>query len=143
VLYGPEEKFEAGRCKVIRESPEDRVTIVAAGVTLFEALRAHATLAEEGILTRVIDLFSIQPLDRETIREAVAATGGRLVTVEDHYRHGGLGQAVCAAITDAGFEARVRNLAVEEIPRSGSREALMDKYGISAEHIVSAVRSLL
>jgi transketolase len=143
VLYDAGAKFESGRCKVLMQTPEDRVTIVTAGVTLFEAIRAHGILAEEGIPVRLIDLFSVQPLDRKTIRDAVAATGGRLVTVEDHYLHGGLGQAVCAAIADQGFTLRVRNLAVAEIPRSGTSDALLNRYGISAGHIVDAVRSLL
>jgi transketolase len=143
ILYGADEPFEVGKCKVVRRNRQDVVTVIAAGVALFEALRAHDELEREQIHVRVIDLFSVQPLDREAIASALTDTKGRLVTVEDHYRRGGLGEAVCAAAADEGIALTARLLAVRDIPRSGSPEELMDLFGISAPHIVRAVKSLL
>ncbi len=143
VLYAPGETFEVGKCKVVRRHDNDRVTIVAGGVTLFEALRAHDDLRKEGLHTRVIDLFSVQPLDQQTLRDALTATEGRLVTVEDHYLRGGFGEAVCAFAAAEGLPLHARNLAVREIPRSGSREALLERYGLAAAHIADAVRLLI
>ncbi|HYM11635.1 MAG TPA: transketolase [Bryobacterales bacterium] len=138
VIYGAEEKFEIGKCKVLRSSAKDRATIVAAGVTVFEALEAHQRLAREGIAARVIDLYSVQPIDREGLREAARATGGIVITVEDHYAHGGIGDAVGAAL--AQERAAVHKLAVREIPRSGKPAELLEKFGISASAIVEAVK---
>jgi transketolase len=141
VIYPPDETFEIGRCKVVRSSPEDRITIVAGGVTLFEALKAYEELRKQGIAVRVIDLFSVQPVDRETLLGAARQTGGRLITVEDHYVHGGLGDAVLSAL--AQERVAVWKMAVREIPRSGSPEELLDRYGISARHIVAQVHAAL
>jgi transketolase len=139
VLYGPEEPFAVGKCKVLRESGEDRALIVAAGVTVFEALAAHEELKRVGVATRIIDLFSVQPIDSEPLRAAARACGGRVITVEDHYAHGGIGDAVASALASEG--ARVTKLAVREIPRSGHPKELLERYGISARHIVEAVRA--
>jgi transketolase len=114
---------------------------VAAGITVFEALKAHDALAKEGMAIRVIDAYSIQPIDREGLIAAGKATGGRLITVEDHYAHGGLGDAVSEAVWEHAF--RVRRLAVREIPRSGTPEEVIDRFGISARAIVVAVKELL
>ena len=141
VIYGPNEAFVVGGSKTLRQSPKDAVTIVAAGVTVFEAFKAHDTLAAEGIAIRVIDAYSVQPIDRDGLIAAGRATGGRFITVEDHYAHGGLGDAVSEAVGDQGF--RVRRLAVREIPRSGKPDELIDRYGISARAIVDAVRAFL
>ncbi len=140
VIYGADEKFELGKCKVLRRSDRDRVTIVAAGVTVFEALEAHERLAKEGIAVRVIDLYSVQPVDRDTLREAARATGGRVITVEDHYAHGGIGDAVLAALAEDRVE--VHKMAVQEIPRSGKPEELLDRFGISANAIVRKVKGV-
>jgi transketolase len=140
VIYGPDEAFPIGGCKVLRSSAADRATIVGAGVTLFEALKAHDELEAAGIATRVIDLYCLQPIDAGTLREAARATGV-LVTVEDHYPAGGIGEAVASAVAAEG--ARVHVLAVREIPRSGKPDELIDHFGISARHIVQAVRELL
>lgn len=140
VIYGPDEVFKAGGSKVLRQSPNDRVTVVAAGVTLFEALEAYEELGAEGIPIRVIDAYSIQPIDQETLMEAARATGGRLVTVEDHYASGGLGDAVAEAL--ATTQSSVRRLAVRSVPQSGKPSDLMDLFGISAAHIVRAVREM-
>jgi transketolase len=115
--------------------------IVTGGVTVAEALSAFEQLRGEGIAVRVIDLFSIQPIDREELIKASRAVGGIVVTVEDHYAHGGLGDAVLAAL--AGERVSLHKLAVTEIPRSGKPNELLDRYGISARHIVNLTKSLL
>jgi transketolase len=139
VLYANEEYFPVGQSKTLRSSANDAVTLVAAGVTLHEALKAHATLAEQGVAVRVIDLYSVKPLDEETLRKAAAETKA-IVTVEDHSVCGGLGEAVAAAV--AG-RARVERLGIRELPRSGKPAELMQAHGISADAIVAAVRRLL
>ena len=141
ILYGPDEQFEVGKCKVLRSSDLDMAVVVAAGVTVFEALSAYDELAKEGITVRVIDLFSVQPIDREALAEAARATGGKVITVEDHYEHGGLGDAVMAALSDQNV--RVRKLAVRGIAHSGQPKELLDRFGISARHIVDAVKQQL
>ena len=143
VLYGPEEDFPIGGSKVPRFSDEDDVAIVAAGITVHEALKAAVALAEDGISARVIDLYSIKPLDVETLREAAEATGGRLVTVEDHWPQGGLGEAVLAAFADAEERPRVTMLAVSGMPHSGKPAELLAAAGIDAEHIAQAARKLV
>jgi transketolase len=122
----------------VRESANDRATVIGAGITLHEALAAAKALEGESIAIRVIDAYSVKPIDAETIRAAAKQTGGRIVVVEDHYEEGGLGDAVLEAV---GNSAKVVKLAVREIPRSGPPEALLDKYGISSKHIVQAVKS--
>jgi transketolase len=138
VIYEPTERFEVGGSKVLRQSASDKATIVAAGVTVFEALKAYDQLRAEGIFVRVIDAYSVQPIDAKTLLEAGRQTGGRFITVEDHYAAGGLGDAVAEAVASAGFT--VQRLAVTEIPRSGGPEELLDRYGISASRIVSAMK---
>jgi transketolase len=140
VIYAPDETFPVGGCKVLRRGDDDAATVVAAGVTVFEALKAHEQLKDAGVSVRVIDLYSVQPLDEATLRQAAAETGGRIVTVEDHYSGGGIGDAVAAATSGV---ATVRKLAVREIPRSGKPDELLDRFGISAGHIVAAVRAFL
>jgi transketolase len=141
VIYSASDTFTAGGSKTLRESDRDLVTVVAAGVTVFEALKAHEALAAEGVAIRVIDAYSVQPIDREGLVRAGQATKGRLITVEDHYPHGGLGDAVSEAVWDQGF--RVQRLAVREIPRSGPPDVLIDRYGISARAIAEAVRAFV
>jgi len=102
---------------------------------------AYDELAKEGITVRVIDLFSVQPIDREALSETARATGGRVITVEDHYEHGGLGDAVMAALSDQNV--RVRKLAVRGIAHSWQPKELLDRFGISARHIVDAVKQQL
>jgi transketolase len=141
IAYGKDEQFAVGRCRVIRETEDDRVLVVAAGVTLAEALTAHDEVAKSGIHIRVVDLFSVQPIDRETLVAAARACGGRVVTVEDHYAHGGIGDAVLSALSEE--RCVVRKLAVRETPRSGKPKELLDRYGISSTHIAAAVRAAL
>jgi transketolase len=140
VIYDSGEKFEIGRAKIVRRGASDRALVVGAGVTLHEALAAYEELRKEGIEICVLDLFSVQPIDKDTLVDCCRTSGRRVVTVEDHYAHGGLGDAVRAAL--AGEQAIVRTLAVREIPRSGRPEELLDRFGISARHIAGAVRSL-
>ncbi len=141
VIYPSGETFPIGGSKTLRETSSDAVTVVAAGVTLFEALGAHDILGKEHIAIRVIDAYSVQPIDRAALVAAGRATGGRMITVEDHYAHGGLGDAVSEAVWDQAF--RVKRLAVREIPRSGQPEELLDRFGISSRAIVDAVRELV
>ena len=140
VIYGPNETFTIGGLKVVRESANDVATVVAAGITLFEALKAHDELTSMGKSIRVIDLYSLQPIDGATLLRCAKDTQGRLITVEDHYEAGGIGDAVATAVAPGGFT--VHRLAVREIPRSGRPEELIDRYGISARHIVRAVGTL-
>ena len=139
VIYGPDEKFPIGGSKVLRQSDNDVATVVAAGVTVFEALDAFDRLKAEGVVIRVIDAYSVQPIDAETMLAAANATRGVVITVEDHYPAGGIGDAVSEAVASGGFG--VRRLAVREVPRSGQPGELLDRYGISARHIVDAVRA--
>lgn len=141
ILYPPEERFAVGQCKVLRSSAHDRALIVAGGITVFEALTAYEQLQQHGIAVRVIDVFSVQPIDRETLRASARAANGVVITVEDHYAHGGLGDAVLAAL--AFDRVRLAKLAVQSIPHSGKAAALLERFGISARHIVEAVRNTL
>jgi transketolase len=141
VIYSNDETFTVGGLKVLRESARDDVTVIGAGVTVFEALKAHDQLKAAGTMIRVIDLYSVAPVDAAGLVAAARATKGRVITVEDHYATGGVGDAVAAAIADAGFT--VHRLAVREIPRSGKPEELLERFGISAAHIVSAVTSMV
>lgn len=136
VIYDNNEEFPIGGLKVVRKGANDTATVIGAGVTLFEALKAHDELKAKGISIRVIDLYSVQPIDAASLIEAGKETG-RLITVEDHYISGGLGDAVARAVAPAGLA--VTRLAVPEIPRSGKPDELVDKFGISARHIVNAV----
>jgi transketolase len=143
VLYGPDEEFAIGGSRVLRSSDEDDVAIVAAGITVHEALEAADLLAEEGISARVVDLYSIKPLDAETLLAAAEATGGRLVTVEDHWPEGGLGDAVRSAVADLDDPPHVLSLAVSEMPGSAKPEELLAAAGIDAAHIAAAARRIL
>ena len=141
VLYEKDEEFAIGKCKVLRRTTRDRALIVAAGVTVQEALLAHTILSDEDVPVRLIDLFSVQPIDAEELRASAQAVGGIVITVEDHYEHGGIGDAVLSAL--AGYEVRLRKLAVREIARSGKPAELLERFGINASYIVDAVREML
>jgi len=143
-LYGPSEAFPIGGSKVLRSSSEDRATIVGAGVTVFEALKAAEAVSADGISVRVIDAYSVKPIDAGTIRKAMDETG-LIVTVEDHWIEGGLGDAVLEALARGGRElsGRTLKLAVTEMPGSGTPEELREWAGISASKIAKAVRALL
>jgi len=141
ILYETTDTFAIGGCKVLRHSLSDQLTIVAAGITVFEALKAYDQLKAAGIAVRVIDLYSVVPIDRATLLESATATRGRILTVEDHYAHGGLGDAVLSAVGTEGV--RVYKLAVREIPHSGKPDELVDRYGISARVIVETAKRIV
>lgn len=140
VIYANDETFPIGGLKVLRQSGADVVTVVGAGVTVFEALKAHDELKAAGTNIRVIDLYSLAPIDKAGLIAAGRASQGRIITVEDHYPAGGIGDAVSEAVSEAGI--KVERIAVREIPRSGKPEELLERYGISASHIVAAVKAL-
>ncbi|MDP9378660.1 MAG: transketolase [Chloroflexota bacterium] len=146
VLYPPDEQFPIGGSKVVRQSDNDQVTVVAAGITVHEAIKACDQLAGEGINVRLIDLYSVKPVDGETLRQAAEATGGRMVVAEDHFPEGGLGSAVLKGlIKSEGYDLmplKLRHLAVRIMPTSGRPAELLNAAGIDAEHIANAVREL-
>lgn len=140
ILYSEEEEFAIGGSKVVKGSGEDQATIVAAGITLHEALKAYEELLQDNLKVRIIDLYSIKPLDETTLRKAARETG-TIITVEDHYPEGGLGDAVASAL--AGEPCKFRKLAVTGLPRSGPSAQLLDAFGINAANIVKAVKERL
>ena len=140
ILYSDDEDFTIGGSKVLKSSSEDRATIIGAGVTLHEGLKAYQELQNDDIQVRVIDLYSIKPLDLETLGQAARETQ-ILVTVEDHYSDGGLGDAVLSGL--ANESCRFHKLAVTGLPRSGPGDALMDAFGINARSIVETVKKLI
>ena len=142
VLYDDGTKFPIGGSKLVRSDPGDRVVLIGAGVTLHNCLAAAEQLEGEGIKTRVIDLYSVKPVDKVTLQEAAALTRGRLVVVEDHYPEGGLGAAVMEALAADMDPPRIVHLAVRGLPGSGKPAELMDKAEISARHIVAAAKRL-
>jgi transketolase len=142
VIYDADEEFRVGGSRVIRSSDDDDVTVVGMGITVHEALKSADTLAEEGISVRVIDAYSVKPVDAETLQAAAEATG-RIVTVEDHWPEGGLGDAVLAALAETDEQVRVVKLAIGEMPRSGKPAELLAAYGIDADGIARAVRELV
>jgi transketolase len=145
VIYGVGEVFPIGGSKVVRGGgADDKVAVVAAGITLHEAIKAADELAKGGTKVRVIDLYSVKPIDAKALADAAKVTGGRIVVVEDHWAWGGIGDAVLAALAESGVSGlRYRHLAVRELPGSGKPAELMDAAGISARHIVDAVKTLL
>lgn len=144
VIYSSEEPFLVGGSKLVRHSDRDQVAVVAAGITVHETLKAYETLKSEGIAIRVIDAYSVKPIDRETLHRAARETRGKLVVVEDHWIEGGLGDAVLAALADARIDGlQVIKLAVRDLPGSGTPEELMSAAGIDADHVVQAVKNLL
>ena len=142
VIYGPDERFPVGGSKVLRSSARDRLTLVAAGVTVHEALAAADALDREGIPVRVVDLYSVKPVDRVTLRQAAEATGC-LLTVEDHHEEGGLGDAVLDAFTDGRPVPRLVRLAVRTMPGSASPAEQLHAAGIDAETVAAAGRLLV
>ncbi|MBC7364621.1 MAG: transketolase [Candidatus Aminicenantes bacterium] len=140
ILYAAEEEFPAGGAKVLRKSEQDAVTVIGAGITVHEALKAYEMLKKEGIFIRVIDAYSVKPLDAETIVNSVAETGGRVVVAEDHFEQGGLGTAVALVLPEKKLW---KHLCIRELPRSGKPEELLARYEIDAGAIARAVKSLL
>lgn len=126
----------------MKKSNNDQILVVGAGITLSEALRAATDLASQGVGVRVLDPFTIKPLDREAVIQNARECGGRVVTVEDHYPEGGLGEAVLSAVAEER-DIVVRKIAVPKVPRSGSPEALLDYYGLSAKNITKVIQEVL
>jgi transketolase len=143
VIYGPDETFTVGGSKVVRSSDADQVVVVSAGITLPEAVEAAETLAGEGISVRVVDCYSVKPIDAAGLREAARAAGNKVITVEDHWPEGGLGDAVLDAFADVEDHPRIVKLAVREMPTSGKPAELLGAAGIDASHIADAVRKLV
>jgi transketolase len=144
VLYPSDESFHAGGSKVLRSGPSDAVTLIGAGVTLHACLLAADRLGLEGIRARVIDLYSVKPIDTDTLVAAADATGGRLVVTEDHHPEGGLGSAVAAALLEARARPlRLAHLSVSEPPGSGTPTESMNAAGIDAPHIAAAATALV
>ena len=144
VIYSPDEVFEVGGSKVVRHSEKDEATIVAAGITLHEALKAYDQLKEQGITVRVIDAYSVKPIDAETLFAAAEEAGGKFLTVEDHWPEGGLGEAVMEAFSERdGAQPEIVKLAVQSMPGSGKPAELLEEAGISAHHIVQAIHALV
>jgi transketolase len=140
-LYAPDTAFTVGGLNVLRQTDADRIAIVAAGITLHEALAAHDELAGAGIAVRVIDLYCVKPVDAAALLEAGRRCASGLLTVEDPYAEGGLGAAVLEAVGDT--DVKVHRLAVREIPRSGPPRKLLERYGIGRGAIVTRVRELV
>ncbi len=141
VLYGAGETFPLGGSKTLKSSDKDAAAVIGAGVTLHEALKAYDTLAAEGIAIRVIDLYSVKPVDADTIKKAASECGGKIVVVEDHWAEGGLADAVLEVFEGMPAPA-VTRLAVRQIPGSGTPAELIEAAGISAKHIVETVKGL-
>ncbi len=140
ILYTSDEAFEIGGSKVLRKSDDDALTVIGAGITLHEALKAYEELQNENIHIRVIDLYSVKPVDTVTLLDAAKSTRA-IITVEDHFSEGGIGEAVRSALTETHIP--VHSLAVRKMPRSGKPDELLDYEGISGSAIISKVRSLL
>ena len=138
VIYGNDEQFPFGGAKVLREG--SKVTVVGAGVTLHEALKAAEQLKSEGIPITVIDAYSVKPLGKDVIKAAAQKTGNTVITVEDHYAEGGLGDAVAGELSAEGV--KVHKMAVRSLPRSGHPAELLAHFGIDAAAIVKKVKSL-
>jgi len=142
VIYGNDEQFQIGKAKIVRRSNSDQVLVIASGITLSESIAAADLLAAKGINIRVMDPFTIKPLDVAAVKEHAAACGGRVITVEDHYPEGGLGDAVLGAVADCR-NVVVRKLAVNAVPRSGPPMELLEMFGISANCIARAVNDVV
>ncbi|MGD0742368.1 MAG: transketolase [Acidimicrobiales bacterium] len=143
VIYGPDEEFPIGGAKVLRAGSADAVTLVGAGITVHESLAAAERLAAEGIAARVVDCYSVKPIDSATLVASCEATAGRIVVTEDHYPAGGLGEAVLSALVGAGVRPHFSHLAVRSLSQSGTAAELLGAAGISATHIAAAARSLV
>jgi transketolase len=141
IIYGLDEQFEAGGCKILKQSENDIYCIVAAGITLHEALKAHDLLQQEGLNVAVIDLYSIKPMDTETIIKVAKSSNNKIISVEDHYINGGFGQILASKIINTGIKQKI--LGVTKLPRSGSPEDLMKNEKIDSESIVKTVKEIL
>ncbi len=142
VLYDENETFYIGGSKMLKSSDDDVLTVVASGITVHEALKAYEILQKDGVTIRVLDCYSIKPVDKEALLQSIAATKKKIIlTVEDHFDHGGLGDYVLDAVSDS--EAHVQKLSVKKFSRSGKGAELLSDAGIDAHAIVEAVRSMI
>ena len=142
VLYANDEPFQVGKGKIVKQSPKDQVLLIGAGITLYECLKAATELEKSGVHARVVDTFTVKPLDAALIVEQGRSCGGRVVVVEDHYQQGGLGEAVLSVLAEQR-DFVVKHLYVPLVPRSGPPAVLIDMFGISARHVVNAVDTIL
>jgi transketolase len=140
VIYPNNEEFHVGGCKVLRSSEHDQVTIATAGITVHEALKASEMLSKEKVSARVIDLYSVKPLDTQTLLRCASETNNMILTVEDHYYEGGIGDAVASELSPHGVH--VHKLAVRDMPRSGKSQQLLEAYGIGVRAIFDMVMRL-
>jgi len=144
VLYSPDEQFNIGGSRVVRQSDKDRLTVVAAGITVHEALKAADQLQSQRVAVRVIDAYSVKPMDEETLLAAAQEVGNKFIVVEDHWPEGGLGEAVMEVFSHRdGPMPQIVKLAVQSMPGSGTPDELMEAAGISAHNIAEAVNALL
>jgi len=154
-LYDKNEKFEIGGCKVLKQSDNDQAVLIAAGITLHEAVSAYELLKSEGINVAVIDLYSVKPLDAKTVRAVAKKSQSRIITIEDHYRAGGIGEAVAAevinnvsiitALCDGRINVRFQGISVEivcvpDVSRSGEAKELLELAGIDCKSVVKRVK---
>lgn len=141
VIYKPEDKFPIGEFKIIRETPEDKIVLVGAGITLHEALKAHEALKKEGIFSSVIDLYCIKPFNSEAFINFVKSHGNKVVVAEDHYPEGGIGEMILHSLENSGII--IKTLAVYQIPHSGKKDELLEKYEINAKAIANEARKIV
>lgn len=142
VIYPNDQVFEIGKAHVVKKSNNDQVLVIGGGVTLHEAITAANDLAKTGVSVRVLDPFTVKPIDKEAIVKNAKEVGGRVLVVEDHYYEGGLGEAVFAAVAQER-DIAVKHVAVPRVPRSGTPNALLEYYGLNAKHIVGYVQETL
>ena len=142
MIYGNEENFKIGKAKVVKMSERDQALLIGAGVTLYECLKAAKELEGLGINVRVLDPFTVKPLDESAVISNAQQCGGRIVVVEDHYREGGLGEAVLSAVAEQR-NIVVKHLFVGKVPRSGPPNVLLDMFGINSKHVVAATQNIL
>merc|ERR1712141_206150 len=140
ILYAHDEVFEVGKSKVVRQSENDVALVIGAGITLHEAIKAADALKADGVHIRVMDIFCLKPIDQDALISNAKACGGKVITVEDHYPAGGLGEAVAGALSEQK-DVTIQQLCVRKLPRSGPSADLMEMFGISANHIVKAVKA--
>jgi transketolase len=143
VLYGSEESFPVGGSKTVVSSGHDEVTLLAAGVTVHTCLSAADRLSHEGVPVRVIDLYSVKPIDATGLESAVNSTKGRVVIVEDHHPEGGLGEAVLSALASTGTPVALEHLAVRNMPTSGLADEMMFEARIGLFDVITAVHRLM
>jgi len=141
LLYKNDEKFKIGEAKVIFKKDDDKLTVASAGITLIEAKKAIEKLAGEGINIRLVDLFTIKPIDKNTLVECVSGTNGKLLVIEEHYQWGGIFEAVSGTLADQGF--KIYSVCVDKLPRSGKPDELMKMFNFTAPQIYDKIKTLI